>query len=344
MIWILGSLTALSALLLAVRLALKRPQGKPLCWDDSVLVGAWCFLLCSFALVAVAAGEGYGWPDLILESESESRVIRLLAAAEFCAVFALAAAKTSIAITLLYAMPERWQRVLVGGFLVLADVLMVGLACVLWVAMSQRTLAQICEAGGTGWPAVLFQAVWSAATDLIFAFIPWLFFPRNMRIRERIGLVVMVSLGTFAGVTAIIKIKNMGCNDLGQNIAHASTNQVLWTFIEPAAMILAICIPILHLLDIPRDGDSQLDPLGPNEAPFPPPSPSVSADGRHATWTITGGPFDPFDPQNAGIPLQPLGPAAHRTIVRTEAIVVEVEDAENVRARGRTTARRSFPL
>ncbi len=114
-------------------------------------------------------------------------------------------------------------------------------------------------------------------------------------------------------------------------------------------MILAACIPILHLLTIPRDDNSELDPLEPNEHPFLTLSPSISGqadgDARRATWTITGGRFDPFDPENAGIPLQPLGPAAHRTIVRTEAVVVEVEDVEEERGeRARARDRRLFPL
>ncbi len=37
----LGSLTLLSALLLAFRLAFKRRRADPFRWDDSVLVGAW---------------------------------------------------------------------------------------------------------------------------------------------------------------------------------------------------------------------------------------------------------------------------------------------------------------
>lgn len=178
-----------------------------------------------------------------------------------------------------------------------------------------------------------------------------------------------------AGVTAIIKTTNTACDDLGPNITRPSpsqtspaqnqqlthpdsVNQLLWTLIEPAVMIIAATIPLIHLLTILHDdGDSQLEPLDPSEHPFLTLAPSISApaaddDGQRVTWTITGGRFDPFDPENAGIPLQPLGPVAHRTIVRTEAVVVEVEDVADVEhvegarggARGRPRARASFPM
>lgn len=85
-------------------------------------------------------------------------MIRCLAAAEFCAVVAVAAAKTSIGLTLLYAMHNRFQRVVVCSVVALVDAVTVGLAVFLWVTIWRQDVAQICKAGGAPWRAAIFGA------------------------------------------------------------------------------------------------------------------------------------------------------------------------------------------
>ena len=43
--------------------------------------------------------------------------------------------------------------------------------------------------------------------DIVLALLPWkLVWPLNMRRKEKIGVIVAMSMGVFAGITAIIKV------------------------------------------------------------------------------------------------------------------------------------------
>lgn len=50
-------------------------------------------------------------------------------------------------------------------------------------------------------------AGYSGAMDIVLALLPWkLVWPLNMRKKEKIGVIVAMSMGVFAGITAMIKV------------------------------------------------------------------------------------------------------------------------------------------
>jgi hypothetical protein len=66
---------------------------------------------------------------------------------------------------------------------------------------------------GTCFPAdsiinyLIFSAAYSAAMDIILALLAWkVVLPLNMRKKEKIGVLVAMSMGLVAAATAIIKI------------------------------------------------------------------------------------------------------------------------------------------
>jgi len=48
---------------------------------------------------------------------------------------------------------------------------------------------------------------YSGAMDIVLALLPWkLVWPLNMRKKEKIGVIIAMSMGVFAGITAVIKV------------------------------------------------------------------------------------------------------------------------------------------
>ncbi len=92
--------------------------------------------------------------------------IRLVAVSEFFAVSAGALAKTSIAITLLQIVRARWQRRVIWGLAVSANVVIVGFAVFLWVTIWNQQLGVICEAGAWSWRLAIFGAGQSTRFEL----------------------------------------------------------------------------------------------------------------------------------------------------------------------------------
>ncbi|KAH6951728.1 hypothetical protein DER45DRAFT_576944 [Fusarium avenaceum] len=94
----------------------------------------------------------------------------------------------------------------------------------------------------------LFAAYYSAILDFVLALLPWVILMRmTMRRRERLGVAVAMSLGAIAGITGIVKsvlVVNMKSSD----ITYDRVDLTIWTLTEPAASIMAICIPVLRML------------------------------------------------------------------------------------------------
>ncbi|KAF5624447.1 integral membrane protein pth11 [Fusarium sp. NRRL 52700] len=94
----------------------------------------------------------------------------------------------------------------------------------------------------------LFAAYYSAILDFVLALLPWVILMRmTMRRRERLGVAVAMSLGAIAGITGIVKAV-LVVSMKSEDITYDRVDLTIWTLTEPAASIMAICIPVLRML------------------------------------------------------------------------------------------------
>lgn len=149
------------------------------------------------------------------------------------AILAAAWSKTSFAITLLR-ISQGWVWALVWCIIVSMNVLLGLSALFNWIQCSpvekswNPTVQGTCypmgrivdylmvSTGKTFTPFVSHSNMftsnaaikgYSAAMDIILALLPWkLIWPLNMRKKEKIGAIVAMSMGVFAGITGIIKL------------------------------------------------------------------------------------------------------------------------------------------
>ncbi|KAK3900822.1 hypothetical protein C8A05DRAFT_16916 [Staphylotrichum tortipilum] len=168
-------------------------------------------------------------------------------------ILAIMWSKTSFGITL-FRLAHNWLRWLVLGVLVIMNVCMMLQAIFFWVKCDPVEKNWHPAIPGRCWDLrvsngyALFNAVLSGVCDVLFALLPWrLLWGLEMRTKEKIGLVVAMSMGVSAGGTAFMKanqLQTMGT----KNFTHDGIYLITWAAAEIATTIIASCIPMLRVL------------------------------------------------------------------------------------------------
>jgi hypothetical protein len=123
--------------------------------------------------------------------------------------------KTSFGITLLL-ITDGWIRKATWFCIISMNIAMFVSAILPWVACTPISKTWDLSAEGTCWdPSVvvhfdIFSASYSALMDFTLAFLPWRFLWKlQMKRKEKIGVGIALSMGIFAGVTAIVKTSHL---------------------------------------------------------------------------------------------------------------------------------------
>ncbi|KAF4981688.1 hypothetical protein FZEAL_2575 [Fusarium zealandicum] len=247
------SLTAASALLLFLRIYCKLWRGRGLWWDDHLLITSWVSLLIAVSINSYIVTLGFG-RHIETVDDADLRIINLntILVATF-GILATTISKTSFAITLYRIATNVWMK----RFLIFIIVTINVTTNLVWMfGFAKCTpLEKVWDQDvpGTCWEKApllkyqLFAAYYSAVLDFVLAFLPWpILMGMSMLRRERLGVAVAMSLGAIAGITAIIKavlVVNMSSKD----ITYDRVDLTIWTLTEPAASIMAVCIPVLYV-------------------------------------------------------------------------------------------------
>jgi hypothetical protein len=120
--------------------------------------------------------------------------------------------KTSFGITLLH-ITEGWYKKATWFCIVSMNIFMFLSALFPWVNCRPIQKAwDLSVTEGTCWDIKvivyydIFSSAWSALMDIVLAFLPWKFlWGLQMKPKEKIGVIAAMSLGVFAGATAIVK-------------------------------------------------------------------------------------------------------------------------------------------
>ncbi|AEO63047.1 uncharacterized protein THITE_2014679, partial [Thermothielavioides terrestris NRRL 8126] len=248
-------MAGMSFLFMTARLACKRSRGRRPGPDDWILLSAWLFLATYVALTISSTTFGVGRH---LAALSEHEIIwsgKLLYIGEFFAIIAVAVGKTSFAVTLLGLVIERWQTVLLWSVIVSVNGIMWTCATLLLAQCRPTEKLWNFRLEGECWaPHIfvlysVFSGAWSAAMDVVIAMFPWvLLLPTRMKLLEKIGIGVAMSLGVFAGITGTIKTIFLFHVPPLSDFTYCSTNLLIWAAAESAVIISAASIPFLRPL------------------------------------------------------------------------------------------------
>ncbi|KAI0008735.1 hypothetical protein F4779DRAFT_618261 [Xylariaceae sp. FL0662B] len=251
-IWVL---IALATAFLGLRVFCKFKKRKGLWYDDWLLIVSWITLLAAGILSSVSIYVVFGGLDKIMDTtESKPDGIILLNFVMGCLFFLGAAwSKTSFAITLLrIAKPKiktaLWSIIISMNIVVSISVIMRWAQC----QPFRKTWEPHAEGNCLDRDAILgftiYAGAYSALMDFVLAFIPWPIITKlQMQTSEKIGISVAMSMGVFAGATAIVK-----CVKLKVLVSASLTNDLfdlsIWSVAEIATTIMAASIPVLRTL------------------------------------------------------------------------------------------------
>ncbi|KAK4459467.1 hypothetical protein QBC42DRAFT_231687 [Cladorrhinum samala] len=262
-VWILVSL---SSVFLFTRLYLKQCQNRGLWWDDHFLLASWLLLVAQAALVAHVISLGYG--RQVIPPRNFGRFPAPINALSTLLIVSNLFGKLSFALTLLR-IPARWLRAAVWWIVVSLTATLTLSTVLVWVTCEGRNLRPDgsikCVSAEMTLTYNIFSCVYSAVMDVALAFLPWKFlWELQMSRKEKIGVVVAMSMGVFAGAAAAIKSSTfLGFNQNAD--PTASVPLVIWGNAEAAICIIAASIPILRALarggsrgPVPRGYDTYL--------------------------------------------------------------------------------------
>ncbi|KAH8884074.1 putative integral membrane protein [Thozetella sp. PMI_491] len=330
-IWVLA---ALSGIFLVLRLYCKISRRNRLWWDDYILVAAWVCLIIECSLLSAMTGLGYGlhvWDIDIFNLEKMGQVFLLICVTGTFSITAAIWSKTSFAFTMLR-LTHGWQRALVWFIIVTGNIAMGVSAILPWVQCSPINRQWDLTVEGTcldphPWVYYnIFSAAYSAVMDLTLSILPWaIVWKLQMKRTEKIGIALAMSMGIFAGITALVKtskVKLMLSLDFADNV-----DLFIWGNAESSVTIIAASIPILRVFirDVKTSRRSASDDRG------------LRSESSKASWQrnkviVLGGDANIPDARGGeensdnSIDLEPLTPGR---IVRTNSVSIEYHEKIN---------------
>lgn len=248
------ALAAASALLLFLRIYCKLWRGRGLWWDDHFLIMSWASLAIAVSINTYLVSLGFGRHIWTISDENKKTINLFTILVATFGIIATTTSKTSFAVTLYRIATNQWMKYFLIFIIVTINISM-NLVWIFGFAKCtpvERVWDKTVE--GTCWNPQkllkyqLFAAYYSAILDFVLAFLPWpILMGMSMRRRERLGVAVAMSLGAIAGICGIVKavlVVSMSSTD----ITYDRVDLTIWTLTEPAASIMAVCIPVLRML------------------------------------------------------------------------------------------------
>ncbi|KAH8910231.1 hypothetical protein BR93DRAFT_468006 [Coniochaeta sp. PMI_546] len=247
-IWVLAGL---SGLFLALRLYSKLWRRRPLWWDDCFLIAAWLSLLISVAIQTAGVSHGLGMHYVAMTEEQKSYVALLSISAGFGSILATAWSKIAFAMSLLRISTGR-VRLVVWLIIISTNIVFGANGLIQWIQCWPVAKAWDWYLEGSCWPSAIVQdintavAAFSGTMDITLAILPWkIVWLVAINKKEKIGALLAMSMGVFAGAMAFLKIRTL------YTIGNDNTTTVdLFIFgtAEPATAIMAASIPVLRAL------------------------------------------------------------------------------------------------
>ncbi|KAK1996942.1 hypothetical protein LX36DRAFT_579471 [Colletotrichum falcatum] len=250
-IWsVLGS----SGLFLGLRLYCKFKKRSGLWWDDYVLIASWILLFISVVMTSYIVSLGFG-QHVYAVPPMNLPVIGLMGnVITSTSITAAVWSKTSFAMTLLRIQDNGWMRHVIWMAIISMNILMGLNATAAWVQCTPIQKFWLPDTPGSCWdPRVatyydIAASGYSAAMDILLAMLPWkIIWGLQMKTQEKIGVALAMSMGLFAGSTAIIKCTTLPTL-LSGDFTFDGSRLAVWGTCESGVTIMATSIPVLRVL------------------------------------------------------------------------------------------------
>ncbi|KAF2269979.1 integral membrane protein [Lojkania enalia] len=256
--WTFTSL-AIVAVVLRFYVRIKLASGPAL--DDWLMGIALVFDIVSQSFVTVGYHYGLGKHDASLRPDQMINVLKWMWLANTPGLLVSIVARISIAVLLvrLFGGVHEWLK----WFLIVVT----GICTILTLVILPCTYLQTTPVSGNWNPflpakrwdpkiyidlAFLGQALWTF-TDLTFVLFPVMIIWRlQMAVRQRIGLVLLMSVSLLTMVLSILKTINLKhiadqqTNPTATDVQYDATLAILWTCLEQAFVIMMGCVPPLR--------------------------------------------------------------------------------------------------
>ncbi|KAK0648514.1 hypothetical protein B0T16DRAFT_327201 [Cercophora newfieldiana] len=243
----------LSGILIGLRVYCKRKRSRALWHDDRILMSAWLFQTANIVITTVNVSLGGGQHIYHLDP-AVIPILRLTGnVSGTMSIIAASLSKTSFGFTLIR-LTNGTLKWFIYALLVTMNIFLALSAIFIWARCTPVVKTWHHGMDGTCWdPLVntnygLFSGVYSAFVDFALSFLPWpLIWNLQMRLREKIGVAVAMSMGVFAGLGAIAKVLQLH-NLSNMDSTYYKSEIVIWGTVETAVTIMAASIPFLRIL------------------------------------------------------------------------------------------------
>ncbi|KAI6088559.1 hypothetical protein F4821DRAFT_268795 [Hypoxylon rubiginosum] len=248
--------TPLAFLFLSLRLFCKFYKRTLPFWDDYLLIVSWCIFLSTSILVTLDVRDGFGKHTVdVIDEHGVEALVRIGLRDHivgFLYLFAIAWSKTSFAVTLLHIVKGK-LRAVIWAIIVSTNVLLM-MAAFSFIFQC-RPIEKLWDpmVPGTCWPDMnsvvsMLASAYSGFMDFVLALLPWTFIWKlNLRRKEKVGVAVAMSMGIFAGSTAIVKCYYLQ-NLYSIDFFYDGGNLAIWGAAELSTTIMASSIPVLRVL------------------------------------------------------------------------------------------------
>ncbi|EFQ35342.1 hypothetical protein CGRA01v4_13362 [Colletotrichum graminicola] len=251
---VIWSQIGLASCFLSLRLYCKFRKHSGLWWDDYVLIASWTCLLISVALTTYIISLGFGKHIYVVPPMNLPMISLTGNIITTTSITAAVWSKTSFAMTLLRIKEQGWTRYVIWAAIISMNVLMGLNALASWVQCTPIEKFWMRQTPGSCWdPRVatyydIFASGYSALMDILLAMLPWpMILGLQMKIQEKIGVGIAMSMGLLAGSTAIIKCTTLP-SLLSGDFTYDGGQLAIWGTCETSVTIMAASIPVLRVL------------------------------------------------------------------------------------------------
>ncbi|KAM5349258.1 hypothetical protein ACJ41O_005765 [Fusarium nematophilum] len=234
------------------RLFLRKVFG----YDDWFIVFSLVLLISYGGIIEAAVQHGLGrhleW--ILINLPENTVTIGLLGqVSQPFVIMSCALGKTSFSISLMRLATQRVIHILLWFLVASMLILHILISFIVFVRCKDPrttwnpTIVSECWDPNVYLAIMYFIGAYSAATDFVLALLPWaMLWKLNMKKKEKFGVALVMSLGVFAGSTAIIKCTKLSANAKSTDPTYDVGELLLWAGAENALIIVAACLPCLR--------------------------------------------------------------------------------------------------
>ncbi|KAH9884565.1 hypothetical protein F4778DRAFT_762659 [Xylariomycetidae sp. FL2044] len=233
---------------ISLRLLSKRFSAARIKIDDMVLIFSYILYLVFIVLSIYSTTLGLGKHAQDLDLARVPDLLYILPIAQFFAVLSVAVSKSSFILTLLALVTQAWMKAVLWFMLITINLSMVSISIVQFFQCSVPPTPG-CVPGYAVIGLGVFAAGYSAALDLVLtAFPTMIIWNVQMKLREKVGIIICMSLGVVAGVIGIYKSSTIPAVSRSTDFTYGTALVLIWLAAEVTATIVACSIPFFRPL------------------------------------------------------------------------------------------------